>query len=140
VPAARREIARLGAWRGAPAPGPHVAPVGPPAPAAGQAVLSSWHWLLDDGTLQTGEVHLAGTRRAPRLHLSAATAAEIGARPGSPVTVSTARGSITLPLVLAGLPDRVVWVPTHSPGSHLFSSLAAVPGDVVSIAPAAEVP
>ena len=51
----------------------------------GEAILATWSWLLDDGRMQDGEPHLAGTRKLPRLHLSAATAAAIGVgarRPG----------------------------------------------------------
>ena len=77
-------------------------------------MLATWHWLLDDGSLQDGEPHLAGTARRPRLHLSAATAAALGASEGDAVTVSTDRGSLTLPLVVADLPDGVVWVPTRT--------------------------
>jgi NADH-quinone oxidoreductase subunit G len=106
-------------------------------PEPGQAVLATWHWLLDDGRLQDGEPHLAGTRKAPRVHLSGATAAEIGATAGSSITVSTGGGSITLPLVLADLPDRVVWLPTNSPGSHVRADLGVSAGAVVRIAAAA---
>jgi NADH-quinone oxidoreductase subunit G len=97
-------------------------------------VLASWHWLLDDGSLQDGEPFLAGTAKKPRLHLSAATAAELGAREGDAVTVSTDRGSVTLPLVIADLPDRVVWVPTRTPDAAIRRDLAATPGDVVRLA------
>jgi NADH-quinone oxidoreductase subunit G len=115
---------------------PHLGASRAPEPGPGEAVLATWHWLLDDGRLQDGEPHLAGTRKAPRVHLSGATAAEIGAVPGQKVVVSTERGSVSLPLVLADLPDRVVWLPTHSPGSHVRADLAVSSGDVVSIAAA----
>ena len=115
-----------------PAPTMTAAPV--PQPAEGEAVLATWHWLLDDGTLQRDEPHLAGTAKRPRIHLSATTAAEIGAVEGEPVTVSNDRGSITLPLVLADLSHRVVWLPTRSPGSAVRASLAADSGSVVRIA------
>ena len=104
-----------------------------PQPAEGEAVLASWHWLLDDGSLQDGEPFLAGTGKKPRLHLSAATAAEIGATEGQPVTVTTDRGSVTLPLVVADLPDRVVWLPTRTPDAAVRRDLAAIPGDVVRL-------
>jgi len=136
VAAARAELAALGVWSGARAAMAEVEPEPAREPRAGQALLAGWRWLLDDGSLQEGEVHLAGTRKAPRLHLSAATAAEIGAAPGTLVTVRAAAGSVTLPLVIASLPDRVVWLPLRSPGSWVHASLGAVPGDVVSIAPA----
>ncbi|MDP9100800.1 MAG: NADH-quinone oxidoreductase subunit G, partial [Actinomycetota bacterium] len=132
VAAARAEISRLGAATTHPAP-PSVQAVAPATAEAGQAILASWHWLLDDGSLQDGEPYLAGTARKPRLHLSAATAAEIGATEGDPVTVTSATGSLTLPLVLTDLPDRVVWVPTRTASACVRQDLAAVPGDVVQI-------
>ena len=52
---------------------------------------------------------------------------------GAPVTVSNDRGSLTLPLVIADLPDRVVWVPTRTPDAAIHRDLAAVPGDVVRL-------
>ncbi len=131
--AARAEISRLGAWAG-PRPAAPELPSGLLSrPGRGQAVLATWHWLLDGGRLQDGEPFLAGTAKRPRLHLSAATAAEIGARHGDPVTVSTDRGAVTLPLGIADLPDRVVWLPTNSPGSAVRVDLAADTGAVVRI-------
>jgi NADH-quinone oxidoreductase subunit G len=103
---------------------------------AGQALLASWHWLLDDGSLQDGEPFLAGTAKKPRLHLSATTAAEIGAAEGGLVTVSSDRGSLTLPLVVADLPDRVVWVPMRTRDAAVRRDLAVLPGSVVRIATA----
>jgi NADH-quinone oxidoreductase subunit G len=98
-----------------------------------QIRLATWHWLLDDGSLQDGEPHLAGTARSPRLHLSAATAAGLGVAAGDPVTVSTAAGSLTLPLVLADLPDDVVWVPTRTREAAVRTDLAAAHGSVVTL-------
>jgi NADH-quinone oxidoreductase subunit G len=132
VAAARAEIAGIGAASSRPTMGTYDAGT-PATPGAGEAVLASWHWLLDDGSLQDGEPFLAGTAKKPRLHLSSGTAAELGARAGDPVTVSTDRGSITLPLVVADLPDRVVWVPTRTPDAAIHRDLAAVPGDVVRL-------
>ncbi|CAO5175937.1 NADH-quinone oxidoreductase subunit G [Frankia sp. AiPs1] len=137
--AAARELRAVGragdAVTRAPAPAQPAAPAA--VPAAGQALLASWHQLVDDGALLSGEPYLAGTARPPVVRLSAATAAEIGARAGEPVRVSTGRGSITLPLELAALPDRVVWVPTHSPGSHVRRALGVTAGAVVRIAASA---
>jgi NADH-quinone oxidoreductase subunit G len=134
VAAARAELARLGAVSTHPA-APSRAAAAAQAPGQGQAVLSTWHWLLDDGALQDGEPFLAGTAKAPRLHLSPTTAAEIGATAGSLVTVSTDRGSLTLPLVLADLPDRVVWVPTRTPDAAVRRDLSATSGDLVRLSP-----
>jgi NADH-quinone oxidoreductase subunit G len=138
--AARAELARLA--RSGPAPSrparPAIAPATAAAPrpevAAGQAVLATWHQLLDGGSMQDGEPHLAGTARAPVALLSAATAVEIGAAEGQPVTVRTERGAISLPARIADLPDRVVWLPANSPGSQVRRTLGAGTGSIVSIA------
>jgi NADH-quinone oxidoreductase subunit G len=130
---AQAEIQRLGAWSGARPPAPSVGSVPPPTPRAGEAVLASWHLLLDEGSLQAGEPHLAGTRREPRLVLGEATAKEVGAVAGSVATVSTDRGAISLPVDVAELPDRVVWLPTLSPGSHVHETLGVSAGAVVRL-------
>ena len=56
---------------------------------------------------------------------------------GDLVTVGNDRGSVTLPLVVADLPDRVVWLPTRSPDAAVRRDLAAVPGDLVRLSTAA---
>jgi NADH-quinone oxidoreductase subunit G len=134
------ELARLGAGDANAHPGdPAVPAAGQPRPAAGQAVLATWHLLLDDGRLQDGEPFLAGTRRPTRALLSAATAAEVGASDGGWLRVVTDRGSVTVPLLVADLADRVVWLPTYSPGCHLRRALGADSGALVTIE-AAEAP
>jgi NADH-quinone oxidoreductase subunit G len=127
-------IGALGYWRGArPAAPTHAAgaalKLGP-----GEAVLATWHHLLDEGRLQDNEPHLAGTRKEPVARLNAATAASLGLAAGAAVTVSTDRGEITLPLAITDLPDQVVWLPTCSPGSHVQSSLGVSSGAVVRVA------
>ncbi|GAA3509066.1 NADH-quinone oxidoreductase subunit G [Dietzia aurantiaca] len=109
---------------------PHAGPAARP----GQAVLATWRMLLDAGRLQDGEPHLAGTARRPVARMSPGTAAEIGAVDGHPVTVSTDRGAITLPLAVTEMPDRVVWLPQNSPGSAVGVTLGATAGDLVDIA------
>ncbi len=89
--------------------------------------------LLDDGRLQDGEPHLAGTARTPVVRLSAETAGAIGAADGDNVTVSTARGTITLPLTITDMPDHVAWLPLNSPGSAVHRQLGVTPGAVVKI-------
>ena len=133
VAAARRELRELGTWDGPRALAPRTEMLQLPAPAAGQAVLATWHQLLDDGRLQDGEKYLAGTARRPVVRLSAATAAEIGAAEGMPVSVGTDAGSVTLPLEIDELPDRVVWLPTNSPGSHVRAALSADTGSIVTL-------
>ncbi|MEV0583014.1 NADH-quinone oxidoreductase subunit G [Nonomuraea sp. NPDC050310] len=132
--AARRELGSLGAWKGARAAAPSLSGSGQAAPGVGQAVLASWHQLLDQGRLQDGEPYLAGTARAAEALLSPQTAAEIGVADGDKVVVSGTVGglgqTVTLPVRIADLPERVVWVPANSGGS---SVLGAAAGDIVTI-------
>jgi NADH-quinone oxidoreductase subunit G len=128
---ARDALLRLGVWSGARPPAPEL-----PAPAArraeyGEAVLAGWRMLLDNGRLQDGEPYLAGTARPPVARLSATTAIDIGAP--DVVTVSTSRGSVTLPLVITEMPDGVVWLPLNSPGSVVHRDLGVGPGAIVGI-------
>jgi NADH-quinone oxidoreductase subunit G len=133
VETAREELAGLGSWDGKPAAGPDVATPEPAQPGVGEAVLTGWRMLLDGGRLQDGEPYLAGTARTPMARLSPGTAAEIGAADGDAVTVSTSRGSITLPLTITDMPDRVVWLPLNSPGSAVHRQLGVTTGSIVRI-------
>ncbi|MDG6101059.1 NADH-quinone oxidoreductase subunit G [Dactylosporangium aurantiacum] len=112
---------------------PTVAPGTAAAPAGGQAVLASWHHLLDNGSLQDGDGHLAGTARTPVVRISKSTAADLGVADGDAVTVGTERGAITLPALVADMVDGVVWVPTNSPGSTLRRTLGVAEGALVEI-------
>ncbi|MGK8522526.1 NADH-quinone oxidoreductase subunit G [Nocardia asteroides] len=131
--AARAELAELGVWDGAPvtAPAHQAHPL--PLPEPGTAVLAGWRMLLDAGRMQDGEPNLAGIARPPVVRLSAATAAELGVQPDDPVTVASSRGAITLPLMISDLPDRVVWLPQHSPGCSVTEQLAVQPGAIVHL-------
>jgi NADH-quinone oxidoreductase subunit G len=131
--AARDELAQLATWDGPRPDAPTEPPGEPPAPGPGQAILASWRMLLDAGRLQDGEPHLAGTARQPVARLSAATATEIGATHDHPVTISTEHGSITLPLQITDMPDRVVWLPMNSPGSAIHQQLRTTEGATVTI-------
>ncbi len=126
------ERAQLGLWEGRRPEPPQTEP-SPLRAASGQAVLTSWRMLLDDGRCQDGEPHLAGTARDPIARLSAATAAEIGVAEGESITVSTDRGAITLPVEVTDMDDRVVWLPMNSPGSSVYRTLGVAIGAVVSI-------
>jgi NADH-quinone oxidoreductase subunit G len=99
----------------------------------GQARLATWHNLLDAGRLQDGEPNLAGTARPAVARMSAATAAEAGTADGSKVTVAAGPGSITVPVEIADMPDRVVWLPTNSEGGAVRRVLGAGHGSLVSI-------
>ncbi|MEC3996317.1 NADH-quinone oxidoreductase subunit G [Actinacidiphila sp. DG2A-62] len=135
---ARAELDALGAWDGAPAGAPQTSPVAPQRPEPGQAVLAGHRLLLDQGRLQDGDDALAGTRHAAVARLSAATAAEAGLAEGDPVTVTGPEGSVTLPLAVTPMPDRVVWLPLNSTGGGVASDTGARPGQAVGVAAAAD--
>lgn len=136
----RADLERLGPWRGLRPPSPDVAvPPHRPTAETGRAVLATWRMLLDDGRLQDGEPHLAGTARTPVVRMSAATAAGIGAADDSPVEVSTTCAAIVLPLQITEMVDGVVWVPMNSPSASVTADLRAQAGDVVTIATVEEV-
>jgi NADH-quinone oxidoreductase subunit G len=98
-----------------------------------QALLASWHQLLDNGSLQVDEPHLAGTARPAVARLSANTARVLGVDGAVTVTVKTDRGSVTVPVEYADLPDGVVWLPANSGPSTIRPTLAAGHGDVVTV-------
>ena len=131
--AVQAEIQRLGAWQGERPSLPAAPAVAPPRPQSGEAVLASWHLLLDDGRLQDGEPHLAGTRKPTTAMLSETTAKEVGLAAGGMLTVSTDRGSVTVPAQLVDMPERVVWLPTKSPGCHVHEALGVDTGAVVRL-------
>ncbi len=167
--AARRELAALGAARRAqtsqaasgrvrsrqagagssPSGRAAVSGRGGAVPGAAEALLATWHNLLDAGRMQDGEPNLAGTARPAVAKMSAATAAEAGvtvpagARASDPpprgrsdgakVRVSTSRGSIVVPVEITAMPDRVVWLPTNSAGCSVRRDLGAGHGSLVTV-------
>jgi NADH-quinone oxidoreductase subunit G len=139
VESARRELTALTQSPVAASTAGHAAPAGrisqlaPERPGPGQALLATWHNLLDAGRLQDGEPNLAGTAPAAVARMSAATAAEAGTADGAKVTVATGRGAITVPVEITDMPDRVVWLPANSAGSAVRRQLAAGHGSLVSI-------
>ncbi|WP_425564097.1 NADH-quinone oxidoreductase subunit G [Nonomuraea longicatena] len=128
--AARRELGEIRAWKGARVAAPNVSGGAKGVAEAGQALLATWHLLLDDGRMQDGEPYLAGTARTAEALVSESTAAEIGVADGDKVVVG---GVVTLPVRVAELPDRVVWVPANSGGCSVTRDLRAVAGDIVTI-------
>jgi NADH-quinone oxidoreductase subunit G len=98
-----------------------------------RALLATWHNLLDVGRMQDGEPNLAGTARAAVARMSAATAAQAGTTDGGKISVATGHGAITVPVEIADMPDRVVWLPTNSAGSTVRRDLGAGHGSVVTV-------
>ena len=124
----RSELAQLSATSGVRANVPDVA-----TDAVSGVTLSTWNQLLDSGTLQAGEPFLAATARDPYIRMSQNTALEYGLHEGESATVSTARGSVTLPVHIVDAVDNSVWLPTNSPESHVRVALGAAHGAGVTI-------
>ncbi|MGK5520864.1 NADH-quinone oxidoreductase subunit G [Micromonospora sp. URMC 107] len=133
----RRELGALPRTRTERPAAPSVEPVAVREPGAGEAVLATWHQLIDLGSLTDGDEHLAGTARPPVVRLGKGTAEALGVADGDPVTVGTDRGALTLPAEITEMPDGVVWLPTNSPGATVRRSLGATSGAVVRISAAA---
>ncbi|MEE1940445.1 NADH-quinone oxidoreductase subunit G [Streptomyces sp. TRM 70361] len=136
----RAELERLGVWDGPRATAPDEAVRETarqiPRPAAGEAVLAGHRLLLDRGRLQDGDEALAGTRHAAVARLSAATAAEVEVADGEPLTVTGPAGTVTLPLAVTPMPDRVVWLPLNSAHQGVYRDLGTVPGRLVRLSAA----
>ncbi len=130
------ELDQLGGWDGARVAAPDQARSEPPAVDGAQAVLATWHLLLDAGRLQGGEPFLAGTAKRSVARVSAATAEAVGVTDGDRLTVSTDAGTVTLPVLVTEMPDRVVWLPTNAADCAVRGTLHADAGDVVRLATA----
>jgi NADH-quinone oxidoreductase subunit G len=132
--AARAELVALGGTsRAASSAGLDVAPAHGRDLADDEAVLASWRQLLDVGTLQRDEPHLAGTARPAVARVGKDVATRLGLSDGDRLTVTGAAGAITLPVLITEMPDRVVWLPTRSPGSEVRAQLGTGPGAVVRL-------
>ncbi|WP_049652565.1 molybdopterin dinucleotide binding domain-containing protein, partial [Kitasatospora sp. MY 5-36] len=141
VRAARLELDRFAPWEGDRTADPAAHPGLLPRPATGQAVLAGWRLLLDNGVLQQGDPHLAGTRHRAVARISAETAKEIGAEAAEELRLTGPAGSLTLPLeVTDSIPDRTVWVPLDSTPGGAHRALGTTVGHLVTIAAAESEP
>jgi NADH-quinone oxidoreductase subunit G len=137
----RAEMQALGPWDGArPALDAGKAPKPPKGPRKGEVplALATWKQLVDLGSMQDGEEHLRATARTPVARVSRGTYESalgmLGAQPAGEqlATITGDRGSVTLPVVVADLPDGVVWVPARSFGRGVLAELAS-PGSPVTL-------
>ncbi|MBL0746070.1 NADH-quinone oxidoreductase subunit G [Nocardioides baculatus] len=136
----RAEMQSLGPWDGdRPALDAGKPPKAPKAGKAGSFALATWKQLIDLGSMQDGEAHLRATARPPVVRLNRAAYESVfglldDTEPGGSrlATVTGDRGSITLPVVVADLPDGVVWVPARSFGRGVLAELAS-PGSSVTV-------
>ena len=133
VTAAAKEIASLGNWDGSRASLNKVSSPTQPALNADQALITSWRRLLDLGTLQEGEEHLAGTARRTVAVISPKRAQALGVVDGDRLKISTAQGSVTLSALVENIHDDAVWAPRNSRGSQLLVNLGVAHGAVVTV-------
>ena len=133
VTAAIKEISSIGKWDGARALMSKVASVSHPAVSGDQFILTSWRRLLDLGTLQQGEEHLAGTARKTVAVISPKRAQAMGVSDGDQLKISTSLGSVTLSALVEDIHDDAVWAPRNSRGSQLLVNLGVAHGAVVTV-------
>ena len=142
----RAEMEAMGPWDGArPALDAGKAPR--PAKSARSSAkdgrtmaLATWKQLVDLGSMQDGEEHLRTTARRSVARLSQASYdavfgmldGESGPQWRPEVTLTGDRGTVTLPVEVADLPDDVVWVPARSFGRGVLAELAS-PGSPVAV-------
>ena len=105
---------------------------GPDQLGPGEAVLSTWRQLIDDGTMQAGEPYMRATARPPVVRISPANAADLGISDGDEVTITGQIGQLTLPALLTDMPSGVVWVPANS-GTNVLAELGVTSGDTVRV-------
>ena len=136
-------LAALGLWTGPRTPLAPAGQAGPGGYGGGsqdvwngvglRALLATHKPLLDAGRLQDGEPFLAATAKAPVVRVGTDIAASLSLGAGESLTVSTSTGSVTLPAVVGGVADGVVWLPECSPGSTVHQTLGARHGSVVGV-------
>ena len=129
VESAAREMNSLGTWDGArvtftPANAGSV---------SGETILASWRLLLDAGSLQDGEANLAKTAHPSVAVISADRAGKLGVNNGDRVTISSNVGAITLPVEIADIDSKTVWIPRNSQSSRAIALLGAASGIEVSV-------
>ena len=133
VKKASEELAEIGAWNGAAATFTSVPTQSAAAISGNQAVLTSWRRLLDAGSLQEGELNLAGTARSTVAVISPKRASALGVVTGEKITISNECGSITLESLVEEIHDDAVWLPRNSSGSQLLRTLCTASNSVVTV-------
>jgi NADH-quinone oxidoreductase subunit G len=130
VAEARSAMSDLGPWDGERATLPETPPEAKVrGPRDNELALATWKLMLDKGSMQHNEKHLAATARTPVCKVSAVAYAALGPM----VTLTGDRGSVTLPVDVApDLADDVVWVPANSVGNGVLADLAS-PGTGVRV-------
>jgi NADH-quinone oxidoreductase subunit G len=103
-----------------------------PAPAhPGGVRLATWKLHIDDGRMLDGDEAFKATARGAVALVSQATYDAAGL--DRTVRVSTDAGAVELPVVVADLPDAVVWAPSNNDGINLARVLRVGAGSVVTL-------
>ena len=89
--------------------------------------------MLDAGSLQDGEANLAKTAHPSVAVISADRAGKLGVTNGDRVTISSNVGAITLPVEIADMDSKTVWIPRNSQSSRAIALLGAASGIEVSV-------
>ena len=134
VKSAVKEFAAIGLWDGEGSTFNAVKSKSAAKLNSGQALLTSWRRLLDAGSLQDGEVNLAGTARKSVVVISKSRAQKLDVKDGDAVCVSNQHGSVVLPALVEAIHEDAVWLPRNSLGSHLLATLGVASGAVVTVA------
>ncbi len=107
-------------WNSAAKPASGISEPAAASVGQGQALLSTWRHLLDNGTLQEGEPYLAATARMAVVRVSPATAAKLNLVDGATATVTAHGQSASAPVIVTvGMAEDTVWIPANSEGSAL---------------------
>jgi len=127
---AREQMEEFGPWDGDRL---RLAP--PPAPKDRKVLktkltLATWKQLVDNGSMQDGDSNLKATGRRAVARVTQDTYEML--KQVAEVTLTGDRGSVTLPLEVADLPEGVVWVPADSFGNGVLADLSS-PGGMVSV-------
>ena len=104
----RTQLGEFAGWEGARVGSADVAAVtGETGPGL---LLATWRPLLESTVLQEGEPYLAATARGREVWLSPTESTALGATEGQLITVTSASGSVTAPLVVAEAAEGTVVV------------------------------
>ncbi len=125
----RRLMEQFGPWDGERAAAQDAPKAKARKLAQGKLRLATWKQMIDNGSLQDGAESMRETARDAVARVSQATYDALGAES---VTVTGDRGSWTLPVVAADLPDDTVWVPANNRGNGVLADLAS-PGSAVTV-------
>jgi predicted molibdopterin-dependent oxidoreductase YjgC len=103
--------------------------------AAGRTglVLAGLRQLIDNGSLQKGEPHLAATAREAVAKVSATTASAHNLVDGNLIVIASNAGKMVLPVEIADVAAETIWVPLNSDGSTPLVNLSCTLGDSISV-------